>query len=467
MTFVSETTPKLLLYAAACVIPVALAFFGTESLAYIALGFMAVSLHLSRRMFNNLYSPLALMSFGWLLPSFFVIFLPDNYKFEGWEIRLELWIAVFLSFFSFAAGHFFYWMFFLSKEVKSKILQRKESPIGSRFGSNSEEKKYDTLITIFFIIGMIGLMLNLGHVMVAGGLSLYWQLGFRDVETIFGKNTIINYLYFLNPLVIILGTAYAKKFGSSWKITLFSALSFLALFFHGIKSTIVFPTIIAFIVFVLLSKKIKRRTILLFFLCVFLGFQVVTVGRNLPELKDKDFAEIVTYRQSEIYLYYTPSFANLQEELLKFRDFTGGTETLGFVKSIIDFFFFNKRDDKERMDTVEPYYLVNEAYNVGTYLRDPYRDFGYIGIIIFPFLYGFFTTLFYCNYLLHPSIRNLVIYSIFALMILISFFSNHFFKIQYYYWIIVLTASDAAVGTLRWKMITFSQMPSTAEHKSR
>lgn len=407
------------------------------------------SVILSRRMFGNLFSPPAVFAVGWLVPAAMVVFLPWHFRYEGWEVRTELWLVVLSAYFAFMLGH---WVL-LSIAVRSKGAV---TPVGAIVrGADGQWEAYPgerswnwLLIRCFFAFGMCGFAINMMHIFSAGGLALYVELGLRGTETIFGESTLINYLYFLNSLVVVLGTIQQLRFGYSRIISILMAISFLSLFFHGIKGTIIYPVVISLLAALYTKRSVRPRSVLIALLLVLMGFQFVTVGRSLPYLlaRDEDWFTILTYRLENIFLYFTPSFANLQEEIVNFRHYRGGAESFGFLGDIVDF-VVGRRGTAGGDATIPELLLINDAYNVGTFLRDHFRDFGYLGCIVFPFGYGVISTYCYIRYVREPSSRNIVVYAIISLILVFSFFSSQYFRIQYWYWIAVMLLADG-VGRL-------------------
>ncbi len=427
--------------------------------ALVALALACTSIYVSRRIYGNIFSPISLFSAGWLIPSACIVFLPHHIKFDGLEIHIELWVAVFLSYLAFLAGYFYYLLFINN----GRFLTTRQIKLHNKWEAYPGEQKWCIkLIRFFFILGMAGFAINISHVVRAGGLGIYLELGFRDVETIFGQSTIINYLYFMNPLVLILGTIHLCRFGYKRSTAVMMAMSFVSLFFHGIKSTIIFPTIVAIIALFYCRRSLRPINVVISLLFVLFGFQFVTVGRNIPFLLDREMGwfEILTYRIDDIFLYFTPAYANLQEEILNLKGYRGGVESFQFLGEIVSFILGRREGVTQTIFDGESFYLFDEAYNTGTFLREHYRDFGYIGIVVFSFTYGVMSNFFYCRYMKEPSVRNVAIYAIISLMLLISFFSNHYFKIQYWFWIIAIFVGD---GVMRMRKKQFMYMGMSGE----
>lgn len=394
------------------------------------------SMYAGKRIYGDNLSPLTMFALGWLLPAACAVFLPLFEKYVDWQIRGELWLAVVLAHLAFIAGHFLY-------VVINRSSIKSVSTNGTVFlpckGEVCLQAQNSKILHLFFFFGMLGFALNLMHILQAGGLGLYLELGLRQVETIFGQSTLINYLYFFNALVLIIGMVHQCKFGYSRKVTAMMATSFVALFFMGLKSNIIFPALMASISFLLCRKKIDlRKTIVIGLIC-FISFQFVNIGRELPFLiaRDASIAEILTTGLDNIFLYFTTAYVNLQEEIQNFKRYQLGTDSFQIFME-----FYNFITGQRTFDNIfqynDPIYLYNESYNTGTLLREHFRDFGYYGIVIFPFMHGIVSAFAYFCYLRRPSILNTSIYSIMSVVMLSSFFGDHSLKIQYLFWLVVL-----------------------------
>lgn len=172
---------------------------------------------------------------------------------------------------------------------------------------------------------------------------------------------------------------------------------------------------------------------------MFLSFQLVTIGRDIVYIinDNLNFIDILFYRTDNIFLYFTSSFTNLQEEIINVHKFQYGRESMQIFIEFFNFITGNRTPENIFQSSLE-IHNYNEAYNTGTYLREHYRDFGLIGIILFPFLYGLIATFTYLKFLNNPSIKHIAIYSIISTILISAFFSNHFLKIQYIFWIFVI-----------------------------
>jgi oligosaccharide repeat unit polymerase len=373
--------------------------------------------YFSEKIFGISYSPVGIMSMAWLLPPLL------NFLDPKWELTARTYLIILGSFFLFSLGSLMVVSNF--KIYKARIKEAKVLPWSKDF--------IDKVIIVFFFIGTIGFLLNFLNILKAGGITLYFKYGLRYVESIFGRNTFSNYLYFLNmivvPLVIFRHLFYGKKF------SFIGLLSFSFLFFHGIRGTVLYSLLILFWVIILSRKKIRLREIFIFLIISFLVFSFVTIFRDPRGFFKSEFSfkEAVLYNLKRAYEYVASNYSNLQETLNNYDNFLLGKYTFGNITRILTL-------GKVKINVSFP--IVDERFNVGTYLRDYFIDFGLIGALIFTFMIGSVTAWFFMLYLQRPTQRNLFVYSIICTMISATFWFNEFLRIQFIYFIVLIWAVD-------------------------
>jgi len=380
---------------------------------------VCVSLFVSKKIFNTYFSPLGVMGVTWLLPSLLTFLNPK------WELKEETWLVILGSFLVFVVGVF-------SASLGHKFQGLKLPTITSKKNIEYWDKPFlDKTIAILFCLGIVGFVINMWHIISAGGIKIYFQEGFRAGELIFGSNTLINYLYFLNMVVVPLVVLRTIAYGKNFLLSFIGIISFLMLFSHGIKSTVIMTTVIAFWVLVLVRQRVLLKHIVIVGIIVFAAFILVSVGRDSGQFFTQDFhfTNLLYLGTDRVYHYIVPNYANLQQELLRRNQYLLGKDTFA---SLIELFSF--RQVKPQIQ----YYLVDEAYNVGTYLRPFVVDFGIAGIIIGPLLIGFLTNFIFLVFLKKPSLFNLFFYAIAITTVTFSFWSPQLLRIQFIYFIVIL-----------------------------
>ena len=293
------------------------------------------------------------------------------------------------------------------------------------------------LIAFLSLLSLVGVIKNLSNVYLAGGLSLYSQEGARSAELTFGSNTLINYLYFLHG--IILPLCLLKYNVSRKKIyAVLSCISFVSLFFHGTKSTIFYPVLVTSLSFVLSSSNIKAKYYFFVVVLLFLSFQFVTIMRNLPfiDFNELSLFQLVFFKAEHIFAYLFNGFVNLQQEIIHHRNFTFGAESFQIFGEILKF-IGGEKYGVIHADLETPFNLYNISYNTGSFAREYYRDFGYIGTFLLVLFIGFIMQTFYYR-LNYEKVTHIIIYSIISVMLIMAPFSNQFLRVQFWFWIFVL-----------------------------
>lgn len=368
----------------------------------------------SKKMFHTYFSPVGIMGLGWLLPAL-VTFL--DYR---WELLGTTWLVILVSFFMFCLGSMFA---IITRghplKVRSKSVVIKVTPWSRSFT--------DKVTLFFFLSGLVGFGINLFCVLIAGGLSLYVQGG-RVAELTFGTNTIINYLFFLNMLVVPLVVFSLTTYGSRLKVILWGCCSFVFLFFHGVRGTLIFSIVITFWVAALTRNRLEARYILVILVVGLVGFNLVTEIRD-PQtylVSDINLKTILAHSTERIYTYIAPNYANLQKELLECNQLYMGDACLRhiFHGNIFSFSV--------------PFHLVDSSFNAGTYLRPYWMDFGIAGILVAPFVIGVITTFVFLQFIKRPSQYMLFTYSIILTMISFAFWFNEFLRTQFIYFLVIL-----------------------------
>lgn len=366
----------------------------------------------SKKVYGSYFSPIALMGVFWLIPSLSTFFDPR------WRLDSITWIVVLGSFIAFCLGA-------VLPTLKTKHLSFKRETVTHLFW---DVNFFDKVIKVLFTVGFIGFLINITNVIQAGGLSLYIERGFRNVELIFGKSSYINYLYILNMLVVPLAVLRTINYGKNKIVVLLGLLSFIFLFFHGIRGTIIFSFLITSWTILLYMNKIRIRSVTAGVLLIFIMFSFVTIGRDFKTFLEKGIPfQTLTDR---VYLYIAPNYANLQEDIFNREHFFMGRASTAKLVDIFAFGYIER--------PVVDSYLIDESVNIGTYLRTFYRDFGFAGIIFIPFLIGFITTFIFLNFLQNPTHFNLLLYSIVATMLTFTFWHHEFLRFQFLYFIALL-----------------------------
>lgn len=382
----------------------------------------------------KIYNPIALQYFGFVLPFLLSPLIKFTPYYEDWEPDLILFITIYSATFAFHLGLFFSKFVVFSnprKITKAENFKKIDEIV---------EFKYVNKMGNFLIFpAFIGFANNILNIYNSGGFTVYIDHGLREAEIIFGSNTIINYLYFLNILCFIVFGFLAIN--NKYKIKYVNVkfiYSIIALLSHGVKSTILWPSVMLLIYLLINDWSIKIKNIVIGLIFIMAVFLIVTLVRDLPwiinaqgNIYDVDIFDFLTKGLLNIPLYLSSGFVNFGVELNKFRDYAYGLNVGAPFLDVYNF-LFGQRQVNEATFASE-IYLYYDAYNTATYLRDLYRDFTFVGVIIFSFIYGSIASFLYILSFKKNNHHLKIIYSIFSAAIVAMFFSNHFQKIQYIY----------------------------------
>jgi oligosaccharide repeat unit polymerase len=286
-------------------------------------------------------------------------------------------------------------------------------------------------------LGLVGAAWNISNIFEAGGLAVYTELGLREAELIFGASTLVNYVYFLCILGLVM-LVCLRAHGVERRVdVLLIVVLVLALAAHGLKSTVIWPLAISAIVALGASANVRLGRLALIGVAGVLMFIIVSIGRELPLilLGQTEVEAMVSKSLLNVPLYFSSGMTNLQLELQNAREWEWGVEQLIPLYELGRFLLGLRGDSGVVLAEL---HLYHPAYNTGTYLREPFRDFGWAGMAIAAFVAGVVSTTIYRNYMATRSPYAGMVYGFIGAMLFAAFFSNHFLRIQYLYLMVVI-----------------------------
>ena len=411
-------------------------FFPEYFLPFLTFLLLIFSLFFSKKIHGSFISPLGLFSLGWLVPALFN-FLYGFYD-PFWRIKTPLtWTVILITWILFFIAYFFTIMIFKRDSLK------KPKEI-SWWG----KKQFKLILFFLFGVGFVFSLLNLWRVF--GTLNLIailpiYLTGFRVVEAMWAGNPILNYFFFLNGLTFILGLVYLFTYGKEKKIIGITFLSFLMMFLLPIKTHIIEPLVIVTIIFLMLGFRPKLKHLVLGIIGIAVIFLLIDTGRALVEknLTLEETSKILTISFKKIPLYMVQTYPNLEMELVH-RDFTwgeakGGLLTFGTTLDIAKYLFTGERliqrgePGKSVFGEIR-YNLVKEGYNIGTFLRESFLDWGIGALIFLPIVLGVISTLFYLFFLLKRDFLSLFLFSLICYVLLFAWWNLKLFEIRFLWW---------------------------------
>jgi oligosaccharide repeat unit polymerase len=381
--------------------------------------------------YKDVFSPTGLMGGTWFF-ALGVTSLRLSKLQQPWDSYT--WFVFIISAFSFLAGAFLCSP--LIKDVKFSWDNIRVSKIWSR-------QKY--FLSIFLLFG-ICLFVYFIEAKVAGGVPLLA----KDKTEAYGSFgiTFIHYITVSILMVPALCYFYIKTYippgeRTAAKLVLIglSMFSFIAivtlmsknLIFHMILFLVLFANYIR-------KKKISLKYILIFMLIVLIGMI------SLAEIR---FASDVLVKLGQLdlppgyqwaampYIYLALNFENMNQviNINPPVNFTVGSKTL----APLWIFSMYSRVFKDALTSEGGSgHLVEENFNVSTYLEAPYKEYGLPGVIIFPFIYGGITQIVYLLMRKTGSPLFIGIYCVVANAAAFSFFDNFYAHPTSTFFIIVL-----------------------------
>ena len=149
---------------------------------------------------------------------------------------------------------------------------------------------------------------------------------------------------------------------------------------------------------------------------------------------------------TEPYMYFVMNVENLARAIARHEQFTMGYYTFDFMLALTGL----KHWIASYFGLTEMPYLISD-YNTYTGYWVYYRDFGPLGLVVFPLALGIAIGLIYYSLRTRPGLSILTVYGGCVFLILFSFFNNPLTFLWFVYNIIV------AALVLRWVIVRESQ----------
>jgi len=240
----------------------------------------------------------------------------------------------------------------------------------------------------------------------------------------------VQYVHYLTVLLIVVcGLAYLCKnlflFKNKKLFNLILAISLFVLLSMLGTNYLIFVFTGIFVIENYLKKKINITKLIGLFIIAILILATITgfiraSSSNITYVKEigKPTIEIPD-NLSFLFLPYTyiaTNFNNLQIEIKERDNFYYGSATF---LPLLAFTFLKNNFNVE-------YNIGSGGFNVGTYLRTYYVDYGLFGIILGPFILGLLVNMFYLSLRSRPTIFKILIYGLVVHDLILVFFANSF-----------------------------------------
>ncbi|WP_394188561.1 O-antigen polymerase [Paenisporosarcina quisquiliarum] len=320
----------------------------------------------------------------------------------------EMWLIVITSLFSFAFGSKIIGLF--SKTVELVIISPTDRMQAIK--KNVSHKKMKVVLIISYIISFCAYFTEVLH---AGTIPLFGD-NIGDYAN-FGISY-VHYLVISIGAILVLTYLYFVVYSKDGLLKIMFVMGFVMLISILNRHVIIFSVIGILMVRNYFVKKIKLKNILLL---IFLSLIAFTILGSLRNVSSDYLVAAIGYKEKYnlvfmwTYHYLTVGFTNLQNAIELHPSLTYGLQTF------TPFWTFTGLKALFSQ-SVNPYFS-----GVGTFLEGYYLDFGVIGIIIFPFLLGFFSKFIYLKITTtRIGIISFTIYFTVVNQLVFLFFTDYF-----------------------------------------
>lgn len=294
-----------------------------------------------------------------------------------------------------------------------------------------------------FAAGQIAFAINLARVLSSLGLSAYVSASSKAIELTFGSSSLLNYVFFLNMPAACIAAYLVAARRTTWPCIPIMLVATLSLAFTGIKSTMIFGSCMVLLVYMLV-----RRPGMAWLAVAATGMAAVTAALFIavnvaPTALAQLGADsgIVDQVLQIVRGYVFNNYINLDLELAQRDSYTFGKYTFFFVSKLLDPNLVGYYDSDELL-------VVDSAFNMGTFLREYFVDFGILGALLIPFILGAITGLVANAWNSKELPRHVVTLAVLLTACLFAFFGNQFVRLQFLYVIFMAYAADLLASIL-------------------
>lgn len=392
------------------------------------------SIYLSKVIFRRLFNPLSFYALIWGT----MVFAYGFRLMPLVNITTEAWFAIVLSYVSFILGIL---VIYTARGVFNKNTIQVSKDETGLFILYNDGKLLKTIIWIFAILGLFAALQH-WYVLFKnyGSLTEIFVHSLRVYrERVDGVETgDIPYLWLLSYIAIFLSGIYTAYKG---KIDIAAVLAILGIILkemarftrNGILLGML-EFVIAFILFRYLmsahgikKNKNNRKLVIsgILILMLFIASaSFVKVSRNTFDDYKGVSSSLSQYKggafiSPSIYFYLTSQIAVFSRYL------EVGNEKLLFAQNTLFpvYSFLSKAGVVERPRDNSVGYFVPTWSNTGTYLRDLHADYGFVGILLGPFLLGLLVAYYWFKVFCESDLISFVILSFLIMIIGMSFFA--------------------------------------------
>jgi oligosaccharide repeat unit polymerase len=139
--------------------------------------------------------------------------------------------------------------------------------------------------------------------------------------------------------------------------------------------------------------------------------------------------------------YVYNNYINLDLEFAYRDTYTYGKYTFFFVSKLLDPNLVGYADTTD-------FIVLDSSFNMGTFLREYFVDFGMPGALLVPFVLGVLTALVANSWRNHAMPRHAIALAVLLTACLFAFFGNQFVRLQFLYVIFMAYAADLIASEL-------------------
>lgn len=255
------------------------------------------------------------------------------------------------------------------------------------------------------------------------------QNGYEEVRIFYKLG---NYLTNIGFLSCFFGGIYFSSFSNYRSLGLLPILSLLVsqlltLGRYKFVSGLVF-FIVAYLIFSYFLKPSERRKRIfeLFIIGIISTLFVGIISYYVLKFRSPLELDITYLLKKSLYLYFTGGVTAFDSFLNSDFVYTYGESSFRSVTKWLE--KVNLWEENSVRTVHNPFTNVTPTYSMNTYTfsKSLYEDFGYLGLIFIPFIWGALTYKLCINTLLNFSFVNVYLISILTFSLFISFFSFYF-----------------------------------------
>jgi len=384
------------------------------------------------------FSPGRIFGFMWC----FAIGLADL-KFSGLQHEWSAfsWLMLGIGLGSFLAG--VYVMFVLRLSDPRVSLERMRAMMTS--GPTDHRLLFYVIVVAFLVYAAA----YATSALVKGYVPLFTRYPsiMRTRFTVFGVGILIHLapaiMFFVVEYLVLVRNQYSSKVfcGGIFAVTAGSYFLLLQRYDYAVWTVLT-------VVFLFYSSRVIRLRTFILPALVFAGLVYVIqsirfVGhiQNYLYVVSKMKFDVAYAGWTEPYMYIVTNLENFARAVTRLDHNTFGYYTLNALMAFTGL----KHWLAEYFALVETPYL-NSGYNMYTFLWEFYRDFGVVGLAIFPFLLGLLFSWLYYRLRMHPIPVNVAAYGLAVFVMLMSFFNLPLALLHFVFNVAVIVFVNLAIG---------------------